>query len=208
MPVSTHSRPKAAAFWRCVPASRCRRFNTQPPEGGCHPPRVRHPKSAGFNTQPPEGGCTAFPKTAAANGCFNTQPPEGGGCCWHGFSFLSSGFNTQPPEGGCQTSEQLNRAVVVSTHSRLKAAADCAPLLPTTTAGFINTQPPEGGCRSCCGLGCIFVCFNTQPPEGGCMLWRSAPVSFSGFNTQPPEGGCPAIALSRSSISVFQHTAA
>ena len=123
MPVSTHSRPKAAAFWRCVPASRCRRFNTQPPEGGCHPPRVRHPKSAGFNTQPPEGGCTAFPKTAAANGCFNTQPPEGGGCCWHGFSFLSSGFNTQPPEGGCQTSEQLNRAVVVSTHSRLKAAA-------------------------------------------------------------------------------------
>ena len=33
--VSTHSRPKAAAFFKPVQPCRGRSFNTQPPEGGC-----------------------------------------------------------------------------------------------------------------------------------------------------------------------------
>ena len=33
--VSTHSRPKAAACRKTLAGLRCRRFNTQPPEGGC-----------------------------------------------------------------------------------------------------------------------------------------------------------------------------
>ena len=34
-PVSTHSRPKAAAYQKCPDNSRTHSFNTQPPEGGC-----------------------------------------------------------------------------------------------------------------------------------------------------------------------------
>ena len=34
--VSTHSRPKAAAFTNFAKHQRSYRFNTQPPEGGCH----------------------------------------------------------------------------------------------------------------------------------------------------------------------------
>ena len=34
------------------------RFNTQPPEGGCHARhQLQHGAHQGFNTQPPEGGC-------------------------------------------------------------------------------------------------------------------------------------------------------
>ena len=32
-------------------------------------------------------------------------------------------FNTQPPEGGCSALEMNVRQFIVSTHSRLKAAA-------------------------------------------------------------------------------------
>ena len=56
-------------------------------------------------------------------------------------------FNTQPPEGGCAGDVvELAPGVVVSTHSRPKAAAidglkDISYLL------CFNTQPPEGGCH-------------------------------------------------------------
>ena len=83
--VSTHSRPKAAAF-RPLKARRCRAcFNTQPPEGGCTPSqlneanlrRFQHTAARRrlleslnvaenwilrFNTQPPEGGCPLYKK--------------------------------------------------------------------------------------------------------------------------------------------------
>ena len=101
MPVSTHSRPKAAGIKRNRLQLRYSRFNTQPPEGGWK--------------KPPN-----FPTSAH---CFNTQPPEGG---WKFFSLTLSlllRFNTQPPEGGW--SVFFARAVIsaiVSTHSRPKAA--------------------------------------------------------------------------------------
>ena len=77
-----------------------------------------------FNTQPPEGGWLFLNPLKITVGCFNTQPPEGG---WFVISFLwkiygvsthsrlkAAGFaallkvgfkpfecfNTQPPEGG------------------------------------------------------------------------------------------------------------
>ena len=37
-----------------------RRFNTQPPEGGCSHLASRSCAANGFNTQPPEGGCLGF----------------------------------------------------------------------------------------------------------------------------------------------------
>ena len=98
-PVSTHSHPKVAAGTVYLPmpdlsfqhtATRrwlqkaklwilsTKRFNTQPPEGGCGSLRVSMRAKDSFNTQPPEGGWPTC--SAAANPAlgFNTQPPEGG----------------------------------------------------------------------------------------------------------------------------------
>ena len=55
--VSTHSRPKAAAFCCAGMPRRRRGFNSQPPEGGCHPYILNLYLSHCFNSQPPEGGC-------------------------------------------------------------------------------------------------------------------------------------------------------
>ena len=40
---------------------------------------------------------------------------------------------------------KLHNEIIVSTHSRPKAAADDATATEIFTSGF-NTQPPEGGC--------------------------------------------------------------
>ena len=57
---------------------------------------------------------------------------------------LNKCFNTQPPEGGCHWLTDTKGRILVSTHSRLKAADR------RTVRDF------------------QFLCFNTQPPEGGC----------------------------------------
>ena len=56
-PVSTHSRPKAAAMAALNVAATILSFNTQPPEGGCARSCSGGWGVVGFNTQPPEGGC-------------------------------------------------------------------------------------------------------------------------------------------------------
>ena len=56
--VSTHSRPKAAAYKIRLYGEPNRSFNTQPPEGGCVGLAFFIAASShSFNTQPPEGGC-------------------------------------------------------------------------------------------------------------------------------------------------------
>ena len=79
------------------------------------------------------------------------------------------GFNTQPPEGGWAAPYPQYEALVVSTHSRLKAAGSSE--FQTTlhinvsthsrlkAAGFKNTVRRPNT-----------KCFNTQPPEGGWIL--------------------------------------
>ena len=77
------------------------------------------------------------------------------------------GFNTQPPEGGWLAEiAESGKTILVSTHSRLKAAGIKA-------------------CFCCIAL----ICFNTQPPEGGWGLPTTALIWWFCFNTQPPEGG-------------------
>ena len=121
--VSTHSRPKAAAWATSIALATTRRFNTQPPEGGCRRQCGWFLNRGGFNTQPPEGGCAFIGRIIFRGMCFNTQPPEGG-CLdsqaqqamfeWfqhtaarrrlrYGAGSVCEGasFNTQPPEGGC-----------------------------------------------------------------------------------------------------------
>ena len=85
-----------------------------------------------FNTQPPEGGCNTntkikysilmFQHTAARRrlpilifctgiftGGFNTQPPEGGCVYWDFVAYDDDGFNTQPPEGGCSLHKKVRK---------------------------------------------------------------------------------------------------
>ena len=97
-------------------------FNTQPPEGGWlhldislyHLSVSTHsrPKAAGFVKNffwPPE---EMFQHTAARRRLDWQQ----------GQDYLARSFNTQPPEGGWQYVEQAVQHLLVSTHSRPKAA--------------------------------------------------------------------------------------
>ena len=141
--VSTHSRPKAAGppLFRLDPkakfqhtAARRRLVARRAVSGDDslfqHTAARRrldsftHPKItfAGFNTQPPEGGWVAQSMKTKSLFSFNTQPPEGGWVRGNGTQRISGGFNTQPPEGGWVSWFVFKRQIVVSTHSRPKAA--------------------------------------------------------------------------------------
>ena len=122
--VSTHSRPKAAA-WRVIIAlawSLC--FNTQPPEGGCCNTYATKKAGDGFQHTAARRRLQKQGADQCLPNCFNTQPPEGGCLQWGLFGYLGK---------------------KVSTHSRPKAAA-CSGFPPLTTLRSFNTQPPEGGC--------------------------------------------------------------
>ena len=124
--VSTHSRPKAAAFcWHPVIKTKTRfqhtaarrrlpkkilntahrfcGFNTQPPEGGCQPKLIRFLLMYCFNTQPPEGGCAKCQEGKVRENLFQHTAARRRlhdvalSNCW------LHCFNTQPPEGGCST---------------------------------------------------------------------------------------------------------
>ena len=60
---------------------------------------------------------------AARSVRFNTQPPEGGWNCLILTMYRVVCFNTQPPEGGWAKAGNKHVLIIVSTHSRLKAAA-------------------------------------------------------------------------------------
>ena len=116
-------------------------------------------------------------------------------------------FNTQPPEGGWEILPPLTPSLMVSTHSRPKAAGQ-------------RIQQKYG----------FFQCFNTQPPEGGWYTTHSkclhnivfqhtaarrrlasqmfVLMTNDCFNTQPPEGGWFDIRFLFHRFIVFQHTAA
>ena len=100
--------------------------------------------------------------------------------------------------------------MLVSTHSRPKAAGGNGRLLFPNSKSF-NTQPPEGGWMAAVwGMKLLWqfqhtaarrrlgpmspvsgerCSFNTQPPEGGWPSLRSQLLQSRSFNTQPPEGG-------------------
>ena len=120
--------------------------------------------------------------------------------------------------------------LLVSTHSRPKAAASSFITPNHCTIGF-NSQPPEGGCKRVVQRGWLTVRFNSQPPEGGCGIGAVA-LSLNGwfqltaarrrlhiagwggarrdrnFNSQPPEGGCCGNTPAATCNSRFQLTAA
>ena len=127
--VSTHSRPKAAGTKKKATLS-IRRFQHTAARRRLGGHQRRRGAYQSFNTQPPEGGWRQSRQQACADYRFNTQPPEGG--------WVSS----------------LNAfaiSVIVSTHSRPKAAGTSAPPISGGLGSF-NTQPPEGGWRARAGL--------------------------------------------------------
>ena len=143
--VSTHSRPKAAGIAGLMTnlgylfqhtAAR-RRLVPHPLRRRLQPMVSTHsrPKAAG-NRPPPIFPATGrFQHTAARRrlGKIRLQAR---------LSNLS--FNTQPPEGGWLPKRDLSLKIVVSTHSRPKAAGK-TKTPSSTTASCFNTQPPEGG---------------------------------------------------------------
>ena len=105
--------------------------------------------------------------------------------------------------------EPVEAKQAVSTHSRLKVAEHFG--MRRIARKSFNTQPPEGGCIDSLVSSSFSLSFNTQPPEGGCPRCRHAddrtdPLSF---NTQPPEGGCADVCAFDGFVYFeFQHTAA
>ena len=144
--VSTHSRLKAAGFLNFWESRGHSCFNTQPPEGGwAFLMGFFAVLSLRFNTQPPEGGWVLHLLQTLQSGSFNTQPPEGG---WVNLqsrfqlSMLVSTHSRLKAAGDWRT--DIKKGFAVSTHSRLKAAGNCYPIQPNQYRSF-NTQPPEGG---------------------------------------------------------------
>ena len=98
--------------------------------------------------------------------------------------------------------------MLVSTHSRLKAAGSRITRVPMRVKSF-NTQPPEGGWVSA-----SFATQRVGIVSTHSRLKAAGGVGFAGqgvaegFNTQPPEGGWPLENCSTTEHSGFQHTAA
>ena len=164
--VSTHSHPKVAASGRCARAGGVRRFNTQPPEGGCclnlfaqlilctfQHTATRRWLLNGF-VYASCYGCVSthsHPKVAAHRGRKHKNHQAtfqhtatrrwlpGALRCMQSFA---PSFNTQPPEGGCTIAQSFNWAVDVSTHSHPKvAAARLPPRLMYSVAVSTHSHP-------------------------------------------------------------------
>ena len=162
--------------------------------------------------------------------CFNTQPPEGGWAnCRAVVDALKAFQHTAARRRLDNTLLLVNIYLVVSTHSRPKAAGPCRAHLPKIAPCF-NTQPPEGGWEVPARDEISLRRFNTQPPEGGWRIRMTTPKlyytfqhtaarrrlaefavptdSYFGFNTQPPEGGWLQYLIYSHQVGQFQHTAA
>ena len=122
--VSTHSRPKAAAFNVLSGCFSNRRFNTQPPEGGCKSASTLAFAIVGFNTQPPEGGCAPVARERTATTAVSTHShPKVAASC-HRMNPLSYVFQHTATRRWLQLLSDLPRKRQrVSTHSHPKVAA-------------------------------------------------------------------------------------
>ena len=188
--VSIHSRPKAAARRVATCTPWIRRFNSQPPEGGCSQRCRLAAHQQSFNSQPPEGGCPSKRATLSP--------------------FV--GFNSQPPEGGCHRFRLLqwpgSRFQFTAARRRLPASTAggfLPPMFQFTAARrrlldgqffelkiiLFQFTAARRRLRRAVTIGWLRgLCFNSQPPEGGCFRMVKSMLKSGCFNSQPPEGGC------------------
>ena len=140
----TAARRRLRGF-RPVAAGPLRRFNTQPPEGGCACHVLPAPQACGFNTQPPEGGCII-----------------------ESYKFCQDDVSTHSrPKAAAKSKEQTGVTAAVSTHSRPKAAAHTGGRVGANQLQFQHTAARRRLLRPPAVRPCR-AGFNTQPPEGGC----------------------------------------
>ena len=165
--VSTHSRPKAAGF-QSLTRLKARGVSTHSRPKAAGAMMVFKTVNAMFQHTAARRRLVGYklltglgqkvsthsrPKAAGLDQClyrteyqgFNTQPPEGGWTLTCAVLQLSQCFNTQPPEGGwVRPSRSMSNRILVSTHSRPKAAGSLFQTAIQFKTCF-NTQPPEGG---------------------------------------------------------------
>ena len=150
--VSTHSRPKAAGFfiWRTKNANHC--FNTQPPEGGWHDEMFDVVFHRGFNTQPPEGGWGVGGRADSLVPLFqHTAARRRLASVQPGMTWLTGCFNTQPPEGGWGNEQNSSDSNFnVSTHSRPKAAGLIISGVVLVPRVSTHSRPKAAGFSAMC----------------------------------------------------------
>ena len=146
--ISTHSRPKAAAA-KDLLVNRFKEFqHTGTRRWLLHTKHLHRTTNGRFNTQPPEGSChpvitekiksLVFQHTAARRRLHTSKMarlPR-----WW-FQHTAARRRLRFRSG------LVNNSFGVSTHSRPKAAAPKRPTCTSIHRRF-NTQPPEGGCFS------------------------------------------------------------
>ena len=165
--VSTHSRPKAAAFIECKNALLVMCFNTQPPEGGCSVDKWDDTWSEVSTHSRPKAAAQCFTGRRQLTTVSTHSRPKAaaffkfGIVCMTQFQHTAARRRLQRrkrqlelirtvsthsrPKAAAQTWKFASPVVMVSTHSRPKAAA-AAPNARSNNANCFNTQPPEGGC--------------------------------------------------------------
>ena len=150
MCVSTHSRPKAAAFRKWIGDTTYRGFNTQPPEGGCQQKQkvsciLQKFQHTAARRRLPDRRLLSpflgmFQHTAARrrlrqfNKFTHNSPPS---------------FNTQPPEGGCFLGGVKTSNYILFQHTAARRRLPYQQVCEYHLHYGFNTQPPEGGCFIC-----------------------------------------------------------
>ena len=187
IPVSTHSRPKAAGVGFMTNDGKCRLFQHTAARRRLDLIQMMiHLIKMFQHTAARRRLVQTYPQNQYQHG-FNTQPPEGG---W------LSAFNQPFLTGWFQHTAARRRLAMLSR------AIELCPLQ------FQHTAARRRLAHICTRCDVRKQRFNTQPPEGGWAEGKHT-ISFKPcFNTQPPEGGwisCPPATWRTSS---FQHTAA
>ena len=199
--VSTHSRPKAAApdisavanyrkFQHTAARRRLRLlstfkeftscFNTQPPEGGCKPPRFPLFAYHRFNTQPPEGGCFMLDCFCKIKTEFQHTAARAAQSAW-----ISVVSTHSRPKAAAPELKSVVSWIGVSTHSRPKAAAQNLNLYTPFILVSTHSRPKAAACHAG-NTFAFFACFNTQPPEGGCnQFFYQIPVFKVSTHSRP-----------------------
>ena len=116
-------------------------------------------------------------------------------------------FNTQPPEGGWLQKLKSEFGLVVSTHSRPKAAGKLAAITFLTLLVSTHSRPKAAGPTVTSRYHRKLVSTHSRPKAAG-FCFNECRHVIKRFNTQPPEGGWDTMQAVSLCVSMFQHTAA
>ena len=137
--------------------------HSRPKAAGSEPVPHKRP-NMGFNTQPPEGGWVGIAETGSHQSGFQHTAAR---------RRLAAGYPV------------VSRSVLVSTHSRPKAA------------GQLHKHKIL-----------VYMCFNTQPPEGGWFVAKSDALVEKVFQHTAARRRLVMRVRASRRLSWFQHTAA